>query len=288
MNQRLSDYDITKRYEATVVESQRITPQDSEVEVRHIILKVSDPGFQFVEGQSIGVLAPGCPDFGERHHLRLYSIASGREGERGDPRQFAITVRRCFYVDEFTGEERPGVASNFLCDCRPRDTISITGPYGSTFTLPEDENFNILMIGIGTGIAPFRAFVKRIYKEKGRWKGKVRLFYGGKRGLELLYMNDLKNDFINYYDEETFKAFEALSLRPALDEPIALDHVLEAHADEVWQMVQDPLTNIYLAGLESARAHFDKAMSRVAGSEELWQRKKADLASQARWFELLY
>ena len=43
---------------------------------------------------------------------------------------------------------------------------------------------------MGTGIAPFRAFVKHLYRDIGDWRGQVRLFYGARSGLELLYMND--------------------------------------------------------------------------------------------------
>ncbi len=288
MHHRLSEYDTTQQYKAKVIESHRITPEDSEVEVRHIVLEVDDPAFKYVEGQNIGVLAPGDPSLGGKPHFRLYSIASSAEGEEGDHKRFAIAVRRCFYIDEFSGEERKGIASNYLCDRVPGDEITITGPYGGAFALPSDPHINLLMIGMGTGIAPFRAFVKRIFKEKGQWKGKVRLFYGAKRGLELLYMNDIRNDFSNYYDQETFKAFEALSPRPALNAPVALDRSIEENSAEVWSMIQDPLTNVYVAGLESARENLDKAMAKIAGSEEIWRRTKANLVSQGRWFELIY
>jgi len=57
MHHRLSEYDTTQQYKAKVIESHRITPEDSEVEVRHIVLEVDDPAFKYVEGQNIGVLA---------------------------------------------------------------------------------------------------------------------------------------------------------------------------------------------------------------------------------------
>ena len=72
---QLKDYDITTRYEATVVESERITPPDSKEEVRDISFKVDRPGFGAQVGHNIGVLAPGRSEIGQEHHFRLYSIA---------------------------------------------------------------------------------------------------------------------------------------------------------------------------------------------------------------------
>ena len=49
-------------------------------------------------------------------------------------------MRRCFYIDEVSGERYPGVASNYLCDLRPDDTLTITGPYGQAFEAPKNPN----------------------------------------------------------------------------------------------------------------------------------------------------
>lgn len=125
-------------------------------------------------------------------------IASSREGEGQQAAQFSICVRRCFYIDDVSGERYPGVASNYLCGLKAGDTIQITGPYGRQFHPPRDESSNIIMIGVGTGIAPFRAFMKHIYESGRNWKGKVRLFYGARTGMELLYMNDRNKDIANY------------------------------------------------------------------------------------------
>ncbi|MCC6798357.1 MAG: oxidoreductase [Candidatus Hydrogenedentes bacterium] len=284
----LREYDISHPVAAVVKESTRITPLQADVEVRHIVLEVSDGGLEFLEGQSIGVLTPGPHDFGNPAHLRLYSIASSRRGEGGKGTTISICVRRCFYVDEISGERYPGVASNYLCDALPGDRIQLTGPYGHQFAMPTNPTSNILMVGVGTGIAPFRAFVKYIYEERKGWKGKVRLFYGARTGMESLYLNDVKRDIGQFYDQATFKAFEAVSPRPHLDMPIELDRLLIANAEEVWEMANDAKTYIYIAGLEEAEKHFNKAMSAIAGSETKWKELREKLIEEKRLFELLY
>jgi ferredoxin--NADP+ reductase len=122
-------------------------------------------------------------------------------------------VRRCFYIDDANGERFPGKASNYLCNAKPGATIAVTGPYGIAFPVPSDESCKLLLVGAGTGIAPFPAFVKHIYDERKGWKGQVPLCCGAKSGMELLYMNDVKRDLGLYYDQDSFQAFEALSPR---------------------------------------------------------------------------
>ncbi len=63
--------------EAIIKETKRITPASAE-EVRHLVVRVLDPAFQFVEGQSIGVVVPGPHPFGNPYHVRRYSIANAR------------------------------------------------------------------------------------------------------------------------------------------------------------------------------------------------------------------
>ena len=284
----LNEYDVSNQYSAMLLRSERITPSESAAEVRHLVLQLPVKRFDYLEGQSIGVLAPGPHDFGSRRHLRLYSIANSRSGEAGRGSTISICVRRCFYIDEVSGERYPGKASNFLCDAQPGDPIQITGPYGSQFSIPTDESCNLLMVGAGTGIAPFRAFVKRIFESRRRWTGKVRLFYGASSGMELLYMNDVNKDIALYYDQDTFRAFEALSPRPHLNEPPALDSVLADNAGEIWDMIQNTKTHVYLAGLVNAAEKFDKGMTAAAGSEQAWREKRAELVAQNRYAELLY
>ena len=171
---------------------------------------------------------------------------------------------------------------------RPGDTITISGPYGLPFEIPDETDANLVLICTSTGIAPFRAFVKHIYRDVSDFTGKVWLFYGAENPLELVYMNDEKDDFVNYYDKETFEAFKALSPRPHWSDPISWDGAIADRADELIEMFADPKTYVYVAGLEAMRAQLDKVFSARMGSKEKWERRKAELMAGQRWIELLY
>lgn len=275
----------TETTEAVVQASRRITAESTD-EVRQIILRINEPAFYFLEGQNIGVLVPGPHEFGNKTHHRYYTIAASRETEGGS--ELELLVRRCFYIDEVSGEEYPGEASNYLCDARPGQEITLTGPYRSAFTIPADKQCNLLMLGTGTGIAPFRAFLRRVYETEKGWQGKVRLFYGARTGLDMLYMNEHNNDLANYYDQDTFQAIQSVSRGLLSDEGDALGQGIEAQAAEVWQLIQDPKTHVYLAGMEKIVSVFEQTMARAAGSAEAWQAAKQRLMDEHRWSQLTY
>jgi ferredoxin--NADP+ reductase len=285
---RLTDLDTDTRFQATVVSSERITSEESDEEVRELVLDVDRPDFPYEVGQSIGVIAPGSSEFGQKDHFRLYSVADLPERSAAGAPRIKICVRRCSYIDQYSGERYQGVASNYLTDLKPGDTLSVAGPFGLAFEVPAELDANLILIGTGTGIAPFRAFVKHLYRNVSEWKGRVWLFYGANSGLELLYMNDERDDFTQYYDEETFEAFKALSPRPGWADPIAWDHTIAQRADELWEMFGDPKTYVYVAGLEKMRDELDKVFATLAGSKEAWERRKAELTAGRRWVELLY
>lgn len=284
----LEEYDVDPRFGATVVSSERITSASSPEEVREIALDVDRTDFPYEVGHCIGVIAPGSPAFGHAHHFRLYCVADLPErSDDGRPR-ITICVRRCSYIDEYTGERHPGIASNYLCDLRPSDRLWINGPFGLPFAVPEDKDANLILIGAGTGIAPFRAFVKHIYRNRPDWTGHVWLFNGARSGLELLYMNDENDDLAQYYDRETFEAFKALSPRPGWADRIAWDYAIMERAEELWGMLSSVKTHVFVAGQEHLRDHLDEVFAGLAGSPKLWMRRKAELAAGGRWVELLY
>jgi ferredoxin--NADP+ reductase len=285
---RLEDYDTETRFEATVMASERITSTQSDEEVRELVLEVDRPDFTYEIGQSIGVFAPGAGQMGQEHQFRLYSVAALPErGDSGRPR-IEICVRRCFYLDDYSGERYKGIASNYLCDLQPGNSLTLSGPFGIPFQVPEERDANVILIGSGTGIAPFRAFVKHIHANIPDWNGRVWLFYGARSGLELLYMNEERDDFSQYYDRETFEAFQALSRRPAWGEPIDWGSTIVERGEELWDMLADAKTYVYVAGLEAMHSELDAVFENLAGSEAKWERRKAELQAGLRWVELVY
>ena len=145
----LSDFSTQQKYRATVKKTERLTPQDTE-EVREIQLEVKEPGFSCKVDQSFGVLVKATGDFGNTFHHRLYSIADLPSGRKNKPR-ITMLVKRCSYVDEFSGELHHGVASNFLCDRQVGDEITLTGPFELPFKIPDDPKSNLILVGMGTG-----------------------------------------------------------------------------------------------------------------------------------------
>ncbi|XXG66151.1 hypothetical protein AAC387_Pa05g3692 [Persea americana] len=93
------------------------------------------------------------------------------------------------------GEIVKGVCSNFLRDLKPGTKVKITGPIGKEMLVPVDLNATIIMLATGTGIAPFRAFVWKMFFEKhddDKFNGLAWLFLGVPTSSSLLYKEEFE------------------------------------------------------------------------------------------------
>jgi sulfite reductase (NADPH) flavoprotein alpha-component len=117
---------------------------------------------------------------------RLYSIASS---PKVDPRRMALCVDAVRYP--INGRTRLGVASTFLGDrVRPGERIKVYVQKAQHFGLPTDPSLPIIMIGPGTGIAPFRAFLHE--RMASRAPGRNWLFFGHQRSnYDFFYEDEL-------------------------------------------------------------------------------------------------
>jgi len=102
---------------------------------------------------------------------RLYSIASSRSAV-GD--EAHLTVAHVEYM--LDGELRWGAGSHFLSSAREGARIPVFVERNERFRLPQDGSRDILMIGPGTGVAPFRGFVQE--REAAGAGGRNWLFFG--------------------------------------------------------------------------------------------------------------
>merc|ERR1711937_979538 len=117
-----------------------------------------------------GVIPPGTQPGTERpHKVRLYSIASSRYGDDMTGQTGSLCVRRATYwCPELKAEDpaKKGVCSNFLCDTKAGDEVKMTGPVGKVMLMPEeDPTTDYIMVATGTGIAPYRGFIRRLFNE---------------------------------------------------------------------------------------------------------------------------
>ncbi|MEX2482035.1 MAG: FAD-binding oxidoreductase [Gammaproteobacteria bacterium] len=280
---KIEDLDLDRHWHARLVSNTRLTPPQIRGEVRELGLEILESGFDFRIGQSVAVLIAGPHDFGQSHHIRLYSIAS-TPAESG-PGRVTLCVRRCSYLDAFSGERVPGIASNYLCDLAVGSALLLAGPVGLPFRVPDDPASPLLMVGLGTGIAPFRALIRHLYEERGGWQGQVLLFHGARLGLESAYRDPIA---ALRQAQESFEAVEVVSPRPAWDAPADLAAAISRHESEVWRLLDEPATHVYVAGLQPVGEQLDAALAARAGGREAWAARKAALVTAGRWMELLY
>jgi ferredoxin--NADP+ reductase len=285
-----STYKPRSPFIARVISTTELTEADSSEEVRNIIFDVTGSGIQYIEGQSIGVIPPGELEPVKPHKARLYSIASARTGDDGNSTSATICVKRVFTQDETTGAKIPGVASNYLCDLKPGDPVALIGPNGRRFLLPEDDSTDLILIAVGTGIAPFRSFIRHIYLEKGFWNGRIRLFYGVKNAMEALFLNNKNDDIGQYMTQDTFEAFRALSRAHNEDaEKGYVQHKLAEQKQEVWEMICNRNFAVYICGLKGMEEGVDEVFSGLAGQQGLdWPGMKKVFIEDGRWNTEVY
>ena len=274
----------------TVKENYSLLKEGAIGRVNHITFDLSggDPALNYVEGQSVGIMAAGEDLNGKPHKLRLYSIASTRHGDNFEGNTVSLCVRQLQYEKE--GQTINGVCSTYLCDIKPGDKVKITGPVGKEMLLPSQEDANIVMLATGTGIAPMRAYLRRMFepseREKNNWnfKGKAWLFMGAPKSANLLYEEDLQRYLENY--PENFKYTKAISREQQNTKGGRMyiqDRVLES-ANELFNMIEDEKTHIYLCGLKGMEPGIDEAMTKAAQEKGLnWSELRPQLRKAGRW-----
>lgn len=241
---------------ATISGNLRLTGEESDVDIRHIVLDLGKTVFPVLEGQSIGILPPGEDAEGRPHHVRLYSVASPRDGERPGFNNVALTIKRI--TEDADGNPVHGVASNYLCDLEKGAEVRVTGPFGSTFLMPDDPNAKIIMICTGTGSAPFRAMTERRRRHRMRGvHGSLHLFFGARHPDELPYFGPLKKLPASLIDVDL-----AFSREPGQERQYVQDR-LRDRAEDLAHLLEDDQTYIYICGHKRMEAGVSEALADI-------------------------
>lgn len=255
--------------------------------VQHVTFDLSGGDLHYVEGQSIGIIPPGTDDKGKPNKLRLYSIASTRHGDFGDDKTVSLCVRQLEYDHPETGEKVYGVCSTYLCNIQVGDDVRITGPVGKEMLLPPDEDANIIMLATGTGIAPFRAFLWRMFKEQHedyQFRGLAWLIFGIPKSPNILYKDDLEKLAAEFPDH--FRLTYAISREQQNAEGgrMYIQHRVAENAEELWQLMQNPKTHTYMCGLKGMEPGIDEALITLAEQNGTqWTNFQKQMKKEHRW-----
>jgi len=263
---------------AKVVGNMQVNEAGTDNETHHIVLDFGSVPFPVLEGQSIGIIAPGLDAHGKPHHARQYSIASPRNGERAGYNNLSLTVKRV--VQDHQGQPVIGVASNYLCDLKTGDTVQVIGPFGSNFLMPNHPGSHLVMICTGTGSAPMRGMTewRRRLKASGKYEGgQLVLFFGARTQQELPYFGPLQKlpkDFIDIHF--------AYSRTPGQPKRYVQDAMRDASAS-LAELLKDPQTHFYVCGLKAMEEGVLKALQDIAvGAGMDWASMAATLKQEGR------
>lgn len=207
------------------------------IEERDLLDLVQDYGLQQVAASDFVSILRKIP-------ARLYSIASS---SKAFPDEVHVTVRAVRY--EAHGRRRYGVCSVQLAErLKAGDTLPVYIQHNPNFKLPENPDTPIIMIGPGTGVAPFRAFLGE--REETGAEGKSWLFYGDQHfSTDFLYQIEwqrwLKDGVLTRMD---------VAFSRDTDKKVYVQHRMLEKSKDLYQWLQEGAC-VYVCGDEKKMAH---------------------------------
>ncbi|MFY0331421.1 assimilatory sulfite reductase (NADPH) flavoprotein subunit [Bacillus sp. YIM B13410] len=175
---------------------------------------------------------------------RLYSIASSL---KANDEEVHLTIGAVRY--DAHGRERQGVCS-ILCAERlqPGDTLPVYIQHNQNFKLPQDPDAPIIMVGPGTGIAPFRSFMQE--REEMGANGKSWLFFGDQHFVtDFLYQTEwqkwLKDGVLTKMD---------VAFSRDTEEKVYVQHQMKKQSKELFDWLEQG-AYVYICGDEKHMAH---------------------------------
>jgi len=183
---------------------------------------------------------------------RLYSIASSQLANHDEVH---LTISKVSY--ETNGRQRLGVCSGSVAELQIGATLPIYVHKNPNFRLPEQKETPIIMIGAGTGIAPYRAFLEE--REELGVEGKAWLIFGDQHFVtDFLYQTDWQRWLASGTLSQMHIAFSRDT-----DKKVYVQHKLEENAANFYEWLEQGAV-IYVCGDEkSMAADVDATIHRI-------------------------
>jgi sulfite reductase (NADPH) flavoprotein alpha-component len=189
---------------------------------------------------------------------RLYSVASSLKAHPGETHLLVSAVRWAAHE-----RARKGVASVHIADrSKKGSTLKVYVKPNRHFRLPNDPAARIIMIGAGTGVAPFRGFVED--RAESGATGASWLFFGARN-----YVNDFLYQ-LEWQDHLKNGALGRIDVAFSRDQPekMYVQHRLLARADELLGWIEDG-AHVYVCGDEKGMARdVDTALARILSRDQ--------------------
>jgi sulfite reductase (NADPH) flavoprotein alpha-component len=188
---------------------------------------------------------------------RLYSIASSPKAHPGEVHLTVGVVR--YHTN---GRQRKGVCSSYLADrIQESETAKVFVSPNKHFKIPNDPDAPLIMVGPGTGIAPFRAFIEE--RQAIGAKGKNWLFFGDQHYLtDFLYQTEWQD----YLSDGILTKLDVAFSRDQANKVYVQDRMRE-NAKELYNWLQEGAT-FCVCGEASRMAHdVDKALHDIVAQE---------------------
>jgi sulfite reductase (NADPH) flavoprotein alpha-component len=213
---------------------------------------------------------------------RLYSISSSPKVAAGEVH---LTVAAVRYRKH--GRVRKGIASTFLAErAEAGGAVPVFVQPAHGFRLPAQDDLPVIMIGPGTGVAPFRAFLQE-RRARGA-TGRNWLFFGDqRRAADFLYEEELTG----YRRDGLLTELDAAFSRDQADR-IYVQHRMRERSAELWSWVEEG-AHLYVCGASRMARDVDAALAAIIarqGSRTLGEAKAylAALAREQRYLRDVY
>ncbi|MGZ7825665.1 assimilatory sulfite reductase (NADPH) flavoprotein subunit [Bacillus subtilis] len=248
----ISHYEITVLTKPLLEQAAQLTEND---ELRELLAPGNEENVKaYIEGRDLldlvrdyGPFSVSAQEFVSilrKMPARLYSIASSLSA---NPDEVHLTIGAVRY--DAHGRERKGVCS-ILCAERlqPGDTLPVYVQHNQNFKLPKDPETPIIMVGPGTGVAPFRSFMQE--REETGAEGKAWMFFGDQHFVtDFLYQTEWQN----WLKDGVLTKMDVAFSRDT-EEKVYVQHRMLEHSAELFEWLQEGAA-VYICGDEKHMAH---------------------------------